>query len=389
MTQCNISWEQPLMLGGDIHESSMADEQSKLFPANGFSPKDSINHFPPWVSPMGMTDNLNLPWELPAEQIRFCSTSPMNFFGGGSSQQFPASDNRTKDIFFEGSIENGFQDITESHPPIPDKDSGHTNSVSDCSDQIEEDDEQKVVGRQGRKNQSKNLVAERRRRKKLNDRLYTLRSLVPKISKMDRASILGDAIEFVKDLQKKVKDLQDELEEPMEEDGADCNNNNLVPSNQNGPNQEVDESMNKSILGIIDRGKITESAITDDKAPQMEPQVEVTHIGAKEFFLRVLCEQKPGGFVRLMEAMKALGLEVVNVNVITFKKLVLNILKVEKRGDEMVQAEHVRESLLEITRNPIGDWTDTVGASENVSSVDYKQHHPNLGSHLHHFHNQA
>ncbi|XP_042508037.1 transcription factor ABORTED MICROSPORES-like [Macadamia integrifolia] len=382
MAQCNFPWEQTPMLDGELRDPSMADDggfidhqSSKLFHTNGFSQRDSINHFPPLVSPTGMTDNLNLPWELPSEQIRLCS-SPMSFFGGGSGRQYPPpSDNRPcrDDIFFEGSMENGFQDInvalqqslgtsaTDSQPPIPDKDSiepetGHANSVSDCSDQIEEGDEQK-----GRRHQSKNLDAERKRRKKLNDRLYSLRALVPKISKMDRASILGDAIEFVKELQKKVKDLQDELEEPMDEYG----NNNLETSHQNGPKHELDESMNKSTLGMIDHGTrcsssvmMNDSVITDDKAPKMEPLVEVTHIGAKEFFLRVFCEQKPGGFVKLMEAMNAMGLEVMNVNVITFRKLVLNIFKVEKRDDEMVQAEHVRESLLEITRNPIGDWPE-------------------------------
>ncbi|ERN00449.1 hypothetical protein AMTR_s00100p00127090 [Amborella trichopoda] len=80
-------------------------------------------------------------------------------------------------------------------------------SISDCS---EDDDEQK--GRTGRKHQSKNLVAERKRRKMLSERLYALRSL------MDRASILGDAIEYVKELQMLVKALQEELDETTEEE---------------------------------------------------------------------------------------------------------------------------------------------------------------------------
>ncbi|KAJ7965855.1 Transcription factor bHLH93 [Quillaja saponaria] len=59
---------------------------------------------------------------------------------------------------------------------------------------------------------SKNLMAERRRRKRLNDRLSMLRAIVPKISKMDRTSIVGDTIDYMKELLEKINKLQQDIE---------------------------------------------------------------------------------------------------------------------------------------------------------------------------------
>ncbi|KAI4994392.1 hypothetical protein ZWY2020_029440 [Hordeum vulgare] len=61
---------------------------------------------------------------------------------------------------------------------------------------------------------SKNLMVERRRRKRLIDRLSMPRSVVPKISKMDRTSILGDTIDYMKELLERIRRLQEEMDGP-------------------------------------------------------------------------------------------------------------------------------------------------------------------------------
>lgn len=102
---------------------------------------------------------------------------------------------------------------------------------------------------------SKNLMAERRRRKRLNDRLSMLRSIVPKISKMDRTAILADAIEYMKELLEKIGNLQSEVE------GSNPRTNSLKntkPSEfvvRNSPKFEVENRNGDTRIEICCAGK--------------------------------------------------------------------------------------------------------------------------------------
>ncbi|XP_039120302.1 transcription factor ABORTED MICROSPORES-like isoform X2 [Dioscorea cayenensis subsp. rotundata] len=62
---------------------------------------------------------------------------------------------------------------------------------------------------------TKNIVMERNRRRKLNDRLYALRSLVPTITKLDKASIIKDAIDYIKVLQGQEKQMLADMNETL------------------------------------------------------------------------------------------------------------------------------------------------------------------------------
>ncbi|CAL5425107.1 unnamed protein product [Camellia sinensis] len=62
----------------------------------------------------------------------------------------------------------------------------------------------------GREEPLNHVEAERQRREKLNQRFYALRAVVPNISKMDKASLLGDAITYITDLQRKIRILEAE-----------------------------------------------------------------------------------------------------------------------------------------------------------------------------------
>ncbi|XP_073029025.1 transcription factor MTB1-like [Primulina eburnea] len=66
----------------------------------------------------------------------------------------------------------------------------------------------------GRLEALNHVEAERQRREKLNQRFYALRAVVPNISKMDKASLLGDAISYITELQTKLKNMESEREKP-------------------------------------------------------------------------------------------------------------------------------------------------------------------------------
>jgi transcription factor MYC2 len=56
------------------------------------------------------------------------------------------------------------------------------------------------------------VEAERQRREKLNHRFYALRAVVPNVSRMDKASLLSDAVSYINEMKAKVDKLESKLQ---------------------------------------------------------------------------------------------------------------------------------------------------------------------------------
>ncbi|KAG6390716.1 hypothetical protein SASPL_148460 [Salvia splendens] len=185
---------------------------------------------------------------------------------------------------------------------------------------------------------AKNLMAERRRRKKLNDRLYTLRSVVPKISKMDRASILGDAIDYLKELLQKINDLHNELE--------------AIPGASTPTTNMSFYPMTPTTSGIPARIKeeLCPSAFASPlSSPTGQPaRVEVRLREGNAVNIHMFCGRKPGILLSTLTAIDNLGLDIQQAVISCFNGFALDIFRAEQWGEgQELNPDQIKAVLLD------------------------------------------
>ncbi|KAJ8451635.1 LOW QUALITY PROTEIN: hypothetical protein Cgig2_018269 [Carnegiea gigantea] len=166
---------------------------------------------------------------------------------------------------------------------------------------------------------SKNLFTERRRRDRINAGILRLRALVPKITKMNRAATLGDAVDYIEALKNQIEELKLELND-VEEDG-----HNKIASRLKG---EIRESPNLAVQ-----------------------VVEGDQLGSGKLLLKIKCQQIPGAFTELLEALVSSGIhinDVTDTNVTTCNGMMWSTVTIQtKRKD--IRVQDLMESLTSMT----------------------------------------
>uniref|UniRef100_A0A1D1Y608 Transcription factor n=1 Tax=Anthurium amnicola TaxID=1678845 RepID=A0A1D1Y608_9ARAE len=145
----------------------------------------------------------------------------------------------------------------------------------------------------GREEPLNHVEAERQRREKLNQRFYALRAVVPNISKMDKASLLGDAIAYITDLQKKLKEMESE------------------------------------------RDRFSEAGLVDHKKPVDCPDIDV-QVGHDEVVVRVSCPLDTHPVSKVIHVFKEAQINVVESQVSAGNDMVFHTFVVKSHGSEQI-----------------------------------------------------
>ncbi|KAG5401334.1 hypothetical protein IGI04_015941 [Brassica rapa subsp. trilocularis] len=163
------------------------------------------------------------------------------------------------------------------------------------------------------------VLAERKRRQKLNERLIALSALLPGLKKADKASVLEDAIKHLKQLQERVKKLEEERVGTKKMDQSVI----LVKRSQVYMDDDSSSYSSTCSAASPPSSSLDEVSILKQTMPMIEARVS-----DRDLLIRIHCEKNKGCFVKILSSLEKFRLEVVNSFTLPFgnSTLVITIL---------------------------------------------------------------
>ncbi|KAG8083327.1 hypothetical protein GUJ93_ZPchr0015g6599 [Zizania palustris] len=193
---------------------------------------------------------------------------------------------------------------------------------------------------------NKNILMERDRRRKLNEKLYSLRSVVPNITKMDKASIIKDAIEYIQKLQAEEQHMMREVATLESAAGAALNHpdqmNHQVVGVSGGGSVEEDEygdyaalptpaSQQKKVKRALSVSSINDALLSAAAPPVEILELRVSEVGDKVLVVSVTCSKRRDGMARVCRALEELRLRVITANITSVAGCLMHTLFIEVR----------------------------------------------------------
>ncbi|KAK6161427.1 hypothetical protein DH2020_004808 [Rehmannia glutinosa] len=190
------------------------------------------------------------------------------------------------------------------------------------------------------------IAVERNRRKQMNEHLRVLRSLMPSsyVQRGDQASIIGGAIEFVRELEQLLQCLESQKRRRIYGDGqrttGDPSVVNIAQQPQPPlmfppimPNEQVEYE-----TGLREETAESKSCLAD---------VEVKLLGF-DALIKILSRRRPGQLIKTIAALEDMQLTILHTNITTIEQTVLYSFNVKIGGETRFTAEDMANTVQQI-----------------------------------------
>ncbi|GKV23799.1 hypothetical protein SLEP1_g33494 [Rubroshorea leprosula] len=159
------------------------------------------------------------------------------------------------------------------------------------------------------------IIAERKRREKLSQRFIALSAIVPGLKKTDKASVLGDTIKYVKQLQEKVKILEEQTRKKTMESVVLVKKSQLFAEGDNcSSNENCSEQFKEQL-----------------------PEIEARFC-EKSVLIKFHCEKRNGVLEKILAQIEKFHLTIMNSSVMTFGSCALDITIIAQMDVEFCMA---------------------------------------------------
>ncbi|KAF7105272.1 hypothetical protein CFC21_106101 [Triticum aestivum] len=171
------------------------------------------------------------------------------------------------------------------------------------------------------------IIAERRRREKINQRLMELSTLIPGLKKMNKATIIGDAVKHLRELQEKVNILE--------------NNNRYAATTTICSTVLVHK--NRPCLGGLTSNYGDDNVGQPSQLGTWLPEIKV-RFSDKSVLVQIHCENTNGLLVRVLAEVEVLRLAITHTSSMPFlaDTTIINITAKLGEGFNTTMEEMVR-----------------------------------------------
>lgn len=208
------------------------------------------------------------------------------------------------------------------------------------------------------------IAVERNRRKQMNEHLHVLRSLMPTtyVQRGDQASIIGGAIEFVRELEQLLQCLESQKrrrlygegvggkaagDPSLQQQGAPDDNNPLQQSQSAFADPFSGGDHNAGSSFDLDANSTAELREEVAESKSCIADVEVKLLGFVAL-IKILSRRRPGQLIKAIAAIEDLQFTILHTNITTIEQTVLYSFNVKVASQSRFTAEDIANSVQQI-----------------------------------------